>query len=224
MNKKINDNLLFFYRGVEKLKTVLRNAHTSDSKRRESVAEHSWMMSLIALTLFENVKTKCNKEKVLKLIAVHDIAEAITGDIPTYEKSERKRKKHLLEKEAIIKLTEKLDKKTKRQIMLLCEEFEENKTMEAKIVHAIDKMEVIIQHLNAHIKTWNTYHFQFNPYYMNHYFDFDRFLRELKDTIDIAVLKKVEKAKLLDKIRVEHLKRYKESTMKRKYISNVIPS
>jgi len=78
----IISNLLQFYIAAEKLKTTIRHSHTSDSNRIESAAEHSWMLALIALSLFEHLETKIDQLRVLKMVLIHDLAEAVTGDIP----------------------------------------------------------------------------------------------------------------------------------------------
>ena len=46
---------------------------------------------------------------------------------------------------------------------------------------------------------------------MHDYFNFDSFLRELKDVIDVEVLKKVEQANSLHKLQSNHIKIYKQS-------------
>ena len=47
-NQKLQQ-ILNFVQAAEKLKTELRHSWTSDINRQESVAEHTWLMSLLAL-------------------------------------------------------------------------------------------------------------------------------------------------------------------------------
>ena len=109
MKDQTIQNLFDFYMEAEKLKRTLRHSWTSDSNRQERTAEHSWMLCLIALTLFDQLKVKIDQLKVVKILIIHDLAEAIVGDIPAFDVKRRKDKKErehaamkLLVKEIII--------------------------------------------------------------------------------------------------------------------------
>src|SRR5438045_3719078 len=110
-------NLLQFYIASEKLKTTIRHSHTSDSNRMESSAEHSWMLALIALSLFEHIETEVNQLRVLKMVLIHDLAEAVTGDIPAFEKSERHSNKFEAERQAFETLTKNLSPEFRQEII-----------------------------------------------------------------------------------------------------------
>ena len=71
---------LEFLRETEKLKDVLRSAHTS-SGRTESTAEHSWRLCLMAI-VFEDQLAEPDMLKILKMCVIHDLGKAINGDIP----------------------------------------------------------------------------------------------------------------------------------------------
>ena len=60
---------------AERLKTELRHSWLSDD-RQESVAEHCWMMSLMAFVIAPHLEHKVNLPHALLLILVHDLAEA----------------------------------------------------------------------------------------------------------------------------------------------------
>lgn len=77
-------NIVDFIEYSEGLKTTYRNSWLSDGST-ESVAEHTWRMALIAMALFPHVDKNLNREEVLKMIIIHDLAEIDTGDIPTIE-------------------------------------------------------------------------------------------------------------------------------------------
>ena len=64
---------------AEKLKCNTRHSDTS-SGRRESVAEHSWRLALMAM-LLEDEFSDVNISKVIKMCLIHDLGEAFTGDI-----------------------------------------------------------------------------------------------------------------------------------------------
>ncbi|WP_410218992.1 HD domain-containing protein [Paracoccus sp. (in: a-proteobacteria)] len=66
---------------AENLKTEMRHSWLSNG-RQESVAEHTWMMSVAAVLMAPHLQHPVDLGQTLKLIALHDIAEAITRDIP----------------------------------------------------------------------------------------------------------------------------------------------
>lgn len=73
----------------EQLKRELRHSWLSDG-RRESVAEHTWQMALVALLAYRHLEHPVDIGRVLKIILVHDLVEALAEDIPYFEVGERK--------------------------------------------------------------------------------------------------------------------------------------
>ena len=71
---------LIFLKEAEQLKDTLRTAHTSKG-RRESVAEHTWRLCLMAIVLEPEIGP-IDMVKLLKICILHDLGEAIGGDIP----------------------------------------------------------------------------------------------------------------------------------------------
>jgi putative hydrolases of HD superfamily len=69
---------------VGRLKRELRHSWLSDG-RRESVAEHSWSMSLLALLVHRHLAQPVETDRVLKMMIVHDLVEALAGDAPFFE-------------------------------------------------------------------------------------------------------------------------------------------
>ena len=65
---------------AERLKFELRHSYTS-SGRQESVAEHTWRMSLMAVLMEPHLEQKVDMAKLLKMIIVHDLIEAEAGDM-----------------------------------------------------------------------------------------------------------------------------------------------
>ena len=71
---------------AERLKCNTRHSWTSNG-RRESVAEHSWRLALMALLLKDEF-SKLDMDRVIRMCLIHDLGEAFTGDIPTFLKTE----------------------------------------------------------------------------------------------------------------------------------------
>ena len=76
--------LLTILRQAEKLKCVTRHCDTT-SGRRESVAEHSWRLALMAM-LVADAFPDDDMDKVIRMCLIHDLGESFTGDIPAFEK------------------------------------------------------------------------------------------------------------------------------------------
>jgi len=201
-------HVLNFYKLAEKLKSTLRHSWLSDQNRQESVAEHTWMMGMLALILLPKMKISLDELKVIKMILVHDLAEAITEDMPVWQGVENKTQKALAEKKAMASILSTLDNKTSQDLLKICEEYEDRKSPEALFVKALDTLDVIVQHNSADIKSWddNDYLWQLSPL-QDEFFDFDPFLRKIKKEIDKATIEKVEKVKKLDKLNQTELKK-----------------
>ena len=75
-----------FLHVMERLKCNVRHGWTSTG-RRESVAEHSYRLCVMAFLLRDEFPG-LDMEKVLHMCIVHDWGEAVTGDIPTFLKTE----------------------------------------------------------------------------------------------------------------------------------------
>jgi putative hydrolase of HD superfamily len=135
--------LLQFVRDAERLKDVLRSAHTSQG-RRESTAEHTWRLCLLAMVL-EHRLEGLDIARVLKLCVVHDLGEALSGDVPAVDqhadphKSER-------ERNDLIRLLAPLPEALRDEFVGLWEDYEHTRTPEARAVKALDKLETILQH------------------------------------------------------------------------------
>lgn len=212
MKKKqeiINDFLAFFAYS-EKLKTIYRHSYTTDLARKESVADHSWMMALLTIILVEQINKKVDQLRAIKMAIVHDLAESLTGDIPAFEISNRQNTKQVLEIQALKKLISVLPIKSGKEILSLYKEFEDGKTLEAKFVQALDKIEVLMQHNIAHIDTWDDGDFAIGPYYKDHLFNFDEFIRALKDKVDEDTMKKIVDSETLNRVKPEHIEIYEE--------------
>ncbi|TGN43899.1 HD domain-containing protein [Paracoccus liaowanqingii] len=138
---------------AENLKTEMRHSWLSNG-RQESVAEHTWMMSVAAVLIAPHLQHPVDLGQTLKLIALHDIAEAITGDIPYFEESARKDTKLADEAEAMEAMRGMLPAASGRLLLELWHEYEDCETAEAKFARALDKLEVQHQHNLADLQTW----------------------------------------------------------------------
>ena len=134
---------------AEKLKCNTRHSDTSTG-RRESVAEHSWRLALMAM-LLEDEFPELDMNKVIKMCLIHDLGEAFTGDIPTFLKTDKDAEK---EDNILFRWVDTLPEYQRNQFRELLTEMLALETPEAKLYKSLDKMEAVIQHNEADISSW----------------------------------------------------------------------
>jgi putative hydrolases of HD superfamily len=135
--------ILEFLRSAERLKNVTRSAWTSEG-RRESVAEHTWRLCLLSLVLRDHFP-EADFAKLVKICIIHDLGEAINGDVPAPEQSVSDGKADR-ERQDLLTLLEPLPPHLRSEIAALWEEYEAAASPEAKLAKALDKLETIMQH------------------------------------------------------------------------------
>jgi putative hydrolase of HD superfamily len=155
-----NQSILWFLSLAEKLKCNLRHSWTS-SGRRESVAEHSWRLCIFSW-LFRSHFPELDMNKVLLMCLFHDIGEAVTGDIPSFQKTN---KHEDAETEAIDSILNMLDPAMRNELSVLFKEMQEQNTKEARLFKALDKMEAVLQHNEAPLETWLPLEYELNLTY-----------------------------------------------------------
>ena len=170
------EKILEFIHYVEALKDELRHSWTSKD-RHESVAEHCWRMSIMAITLAPKLEKKIDLGKVLEMVAIHDLGEIVAGDVPAFDEK-GKQEQQKIEKESMQKLKSQFPEITK-----LWEEAEELKTLEAKFVKALDKLEVRIQHNESKINRWNDIELPRSQYVADEWCEYDKFLKEFNNLV-----------------------------------------
>jgi putative hydrolase of HD superfamily len=145
--------ILDFLALAERLKCELRHSWLSNG-RQESVAEHSWQMALMAMLMHRHLEGPVDLGKTLKMILTHDLVEAEVGDVPYFDRSERKTMKAARERAAIELIRTRLGGAIGQEIYDLWHEYEAKQTLEAKFAGALDHLEVQAQHNLADIRTW----------------------------------------------------------------------
>jgi putative hydrolase of HD superfamily len=190
---------------AEKLKEELRHSWTSNG-RHESVAEHTFRVSLMVILCAPYLDREINIEKALKMAIIHDIVEAKIGDTPFFKipiGSFKEIKKKLLEEKAIKEIKASLNEELGTLIYNLFKEFEECKTYEAKFVKALDKMEANIQHNEADISTWVEEDILHVMNYLDRFCDFDSFLKSFKEEIRKESIEKIKSSNFFDLDKIE---------------------
>jgi len=182
--------LLEILRVAEKLKCNTRHCYTS-SGRHESVAEHSWRIALMAMLITPEFP-EADMDKVIRMCLIHDLGEAFTGDIPTFDKTAADTEKE----DAIFdRWVQTLPEATKAEWSSLLEEMNALETLEAKIYKALDKMEAVIQHNESDIFTWLPLEYELQLRYGAENVKFSSWFQSLKAEIDDWTRRKIAESK-----------------------------
>ncbi|MBR6872514.1 MAG: HD domain-containing protein [Ruminococcus sp.] len=163
---------------AERLKDTPRHCTTSHG-RTESVAEHSWRISLMAL-LLRNEFPEADMNKVVDMCIIHDLGECFTGDIPTFLKTDAERE---TEDSLLHSWISSMPAEVSKDLSALYSEMEAQKTAEAKIYKALDKLEALIQHNESPLETWSDNEYELNKTYAFDTVSFSEWLTELRQAI-----------------------------------------
>jgi len=171
---------------AEKLKDTPRHCTTSQ-RRTESVAEHSWRVSLMAM-LLKNEFPDADMDRVVRMCLIHDLGECFTGDIPTFVKTDADR---VTEDSLLESWVSAMPEEVGAELSELYAEMNAQQTVEAKIFKALDKLEALIQHNESPIDTWSENEYELNKTYAFDTVAFSEWLTELRKAILADTLEKI---------------------------------
>ena len=174
---------------AERLKDTMRHCYTKNG-RRESVAEHCWMMTLAAFWMKDEFP-EADMDRVLKMCLIHDLGEAFTGDVPAFEKTASNEQE---EKRLLYGWVASLPGGIAKEMLSLYDEMEKRETLEAKIYKAVDGLEAVIQHNISDISTWLPLEYELNMTYAEDKVAFSEYLRALREEIRKDTLAKIDAA------------------------------
>ena len=163
---------------AEKLKCNTRHSYTS-SGRKESVAEHSWRLALMAFFLRDEFPDT-DMDRVIRMCLIHDLGECFTGDIPSFLKTDADTEK---EDSLLEQWVSGLPAPYNAEMGALYAEMNALQTPEAKLYKALDKLEAVIQHNEADISTWEPHEYDLNLTYADDIVAFSPYLRSLREAI-----------------------------------------
>ena len=149
---------------AERLKDATRHCDTSGG-RRESVAEHSWRLALMAW-LMRDEFPGADMNRVVQMCLVHDLGEAFTGDIPSFRKTASDEQR---EHAALRAWVTSLPEPQRTWLSMLYAEMDARQSLEARIFKALDNLEAVIQHNESDIRSWSE-----NEYALNLTYGFDK--------------------------------------------------
>lgn len=135
--------ILDFFKTAANLKRISRQGWIDklSLNNPESVADHSYSMAIMSMVIsdLENY----NSEKILKMVLLHDLAESKIGDYTPEQLSKEEKSK--LENNAFYEITKNLPDLIKFQYLQIWQEYQQNMSLESKIVHQMDRLEMALQ-------------------------------------------------------------------------------
>lgn len=167
-----------FIKQTEGLKSVVREAWTSTG-RRESTAEHSWRLALMAGLIAPSFDVDIGR--TLMMCLIHDLGELYMGDISAVSQPDED-EKHTLEERDVRQVLSVLPDDQKNMLLDLWLEYNDNHTPEARLVKALDKAETIIQHNQGASPA--DFDYAFNLEYGKQYFADNAMLLQLRGLLD----------------------------------------
>jgi putative hydrolase of HD superfamily len=112
------------------------------AQRCESVAEHSFCMAVLCMFIADAYLPDLDVLRVLRLALLHDCGEIYVGDI-TPADAVSPEEKHRRERAAVEQIFAKLPHGA--DYRALWQEYEENRTPEARFVKQMDRLEMALQ-------------------------------------------------------------------------------
>jgi putative hydrolase of HD superfamily len=190
MNPGELEGVLAFLRGAEGLKTATRSGFTSKGEP-ESVADHTWRLCLWALALHHDLPV-VDFARLVKICIVHDLGEAIAGDVPAPAQAAQGVAKAADERRDLLRLLEPLPRAVRNEVTDLWDEYEATTTAEAKLAKALDKLETILQHTQG--DNPSDFDYAFNLGYGRQYTAEPPLIAEIRRILDGETKRRAEQA------------------------------
>ena len=167
-NSENSHNEMLLWTTLYKLKSLPRTGWVDRgiaAEAAESVADHSYFAILIAWVVAQG-DLSLDANRVLQLALIHDVAEAIAGDLPPYDPAdvpadpderrqffnvqrdrspENRARKEAIEADAAAKIMVMLPGSVRHTWQDLLHEYEVQQTPEAQLVKQVDRLEAFIQ-------------------------------------------------------------------------------
>lgn len=140
-----------FFHLLERLKTTKREGwRRFGINSGESISDHMYRMSIMTMLAPPTLATQLNLPHCMKMALIHDMAESLVGDITPVDKVDKSEKARR-EADVMNYISKNLlggvpgGILSGQDILKVFQEYEDNVTLEAKFVHDIDKMELLLQ-------------------------------------------------------------------------------
>jgi putative hydrolase of HD superfamily len=144
------EEIIEFCKLIGRLKKIERTGWVTwkglNIQNPESVAEHVFRTAILTMIIAD--MKKLDTEKMVRMALLHETGEALIGDWDIHAKKRLgKIVKIEKEKEAIKKMLSLLPSDLSEKYSKLLKEFQAQETKEAKLVHEIEVLEMVMQAL-----------------------------------------------------------------------------
>ena len=152
MNERFNKKLQFIVL-LDRMKNVYRQNLLIDKSRRETDAEHSWHMAIMAMLFSEFAPDGVDTDRVIKMCLVHDLIEIFAGDTFCYDSKagEDKEDRERLSADRLFAL---LPENDGAELRTLWEEFEAQSTPDALFAASLDRFQPLVGNFLTDGHTW----------------------------------------------------------------------
>ena len=140
----MEESVVKYYVLCNNLKNVIRTGWKSwkvKRERLESVAEHIYGVQMLAIAMHSQYKYDLDLNKILLMLAIHELEEIVIGDLTCFQMTESDKAK--IGHDAVEEVLSCLLAKDELKNLIL--EFDERKTKEAIFAYHCDKLECDIQ-------------------------------------------------------------------------------
>lgn len=155
------DKQLDFLIQIDRMKNIERQTLIADGSRRETDAEHSWHIAVMAFLLKEYAVEPIDVDRVVRMLLVHDLVEVYAGDTFCYDVQGNLDKKER-EEEAADRLFSMLPDDQRDEIRALFEEFDRMDTPDSRYAASLDRLQPIINNHLTNGHTWRKGHVNSN--------------------------------------------------------------
>jgi putative hydrolase of HD superfamily len=149
------DARMAFLMEADRLKGIGRATRLADGSRFENSAEHSWHLALFALVLTPHAPPGVDRDRVIRMILIHDLVEIDAGDAPVFGAQDGKMAE--AERAAADRLFGMLPAPQGAELRALWDEFEAERTPDARFAKALDRFQPPNQNLANGGGSWTDY-------------------------------------------------------------------
>jgi len=141
-----------YFHILERLKTTRREGwRRFGIDRGESIADHMYRMSLMAMLAPPSLAPRLDMNKCIRMCLIHDMGESLVGDItpvdgvPKTEKNRREASAMDYIAGGLLGNVYGGASGVGGEIRAIWQEYEDSETLDSRFVHDIDKMELLLQ-------------------------------------------------------------------------------
>ncbi|MEM7644440.1 MAG: HD domain-containing protein [Pseudomonadota bacterium] len=143
-----------FLMEADRLKSVTRATRLADGSRHENSAEHSWHLTLFALTLAPHAPPGIDRDRVIRMLILHDLVEIDAGDTPLFAEEGAQATDEAAAADRLFGL---LPRDQAAEFRALWDEFEAAETPDARFAKSLDRFQPPNQNLANGGGSWTEY-------------------------------------------------------------------